>query len=280
MLRTGHADEAWFSASFLARVPIASLDAILAQIGGSLGKYASVEGSHDDFIAHFANGTDEVVLHLDSDFKIDGLLFKPPNVHAASLEDALLAVRKPNETLSYVVVEGRSERASLDASEPLAVGSTFKLAVLAALRDTIARGARRWTDVVPLDGSWKSLPSGVMQTWPIGLPITLATYAAQMISISDNTAADALIHIVGPAALAPYVARNRPFLTTREMFELTDPLRSTHVAEYREARTAARRAAVLRDVDALSAPKAYSTATRRDRPSISSGTSACGNSAR
>ena len=92
--------------------------------------------------------------------------------------------------------------------------------MLNALLDEINGGSRHWNDVVPLAQEWKSLPSGVLRMWPAGTPLTLATYAAEMISISDNTAADALVRIVGPTALKRYAGNNEPFLTTREMFIL------------------------------------------------------------
>ncbi|MFM7808971.1 MAG: serine hydrolase, partial [Planctomycetota bacterium] len=74
----------------------------------------------------------------------------------------------------------------------------------------------------------KSLPSGQLQEWPDGSPVTLATAANLMISRSDNTATDLLMHALGrehvEAMLAPMgmrdPARTRPFLTTAEMFRL------------------------------------------------------------
>jgi hypothetical protein len=254
MLRSGHADAAWFSASFLAQVSVAKLDAILAQITVGLGAYKSVDGAQGDYIAHFEKGTDEVLVHLDADTKIDGLFFKPPKPQTSSLDGALRALRPASGSLSYVIFEGRSERVALDASAPLAVGSAFKLAVLAAVRDEVARGRRHWNDVVPLEARWKSLPSGVMRTWPNDTPITLATYAAEMISISDNTAADALVRLVGPTALAPYALRNVPFLTTREMFVLKSSRGETQRAAYLAASTSAGRATLLPAIDAMPLP--------------------------
>jgi len=132
-----------------------------------------------------AKGTDEVDIHIDDENKIDGLFFRAPKLKAASLDAALhdLAVleRMPG-LLSFVVMEGRSQRAALNASAPLAVGSTFKLALLAVLRARIDAGSMHWSDVVALDPRRKSLPSGIMQTWPDRTPTTLATYVTQMIS--------------------------------------------------------------------------------------------------
>jgi len=80
MLRTGHADASWFSASFLAQVSVPQVDAVLGGLTAALGAYQSIEYTPTKFIAHFAKGTDDVQIHLDVDMKIDGLLFKPPVV--------------------------------------------------------------------------------------------------------------------------------------------------------------------------------------------------------
>lgn len=255
MLRTGHADPGWFSASFLAQIPASKVDEVIASLATTLGPYRSLEFATTKFIAHFAKGTDDVLIHLDSDDKIDGLLFKPPLVTTSSLDDALRSLRQSTGTTSYlIVVDASFERAALNADTPLAVGSAFKLAVLNALLDQIARGSRHWSDVVPLEAKWKSLPSGVLLSWPPGTPITLATYAAEMISISDNTAADALVRLVGQNALRPYAAGNDPFLTTREAFILKSQPHANLAAEYLAAATPKVRAAILERVDALPLP--------------------------
>src|SRR5579862_6614621 len=254
MLRTGHADAAWFAQSFLDQVPATKVDEVIASLVKQLGAYQSVELTPQKFVAHFAKGTDDVLIHLDADAKIDALLFRPPVVTSGSLDDTLRAFREQTGTLSYVIIEGRSERAALNPSEPLAVGSAFKLAVLNALRDQIARGKRRWNDVVPLRAQWKSVPSGSLQSWPNGTPITLASYAAQMISVSDNTAADALISIVGRQSIAPYAYGNDPFLTTREVAVLHADPNADLRAAYLAAATPQARAAILRRADARPVP--------------------------
>jgi beta-lactamase class A len=113
-----------------------------------------------------------------------------------------------------------------NADAPLALGSTFKLYILAALAEDVKAGRRKWTDVVPL--TEKSYPSGQMQDWPKGSPVTLHTLASLMISISDNTATDQLIATLGRKRILKLMAdsghsnpaANDPFLTTRELFIL------------------------------------------------------------
>jgi beta-lactamase class A len=126
----------------------------------------------------------------------------------------------------FAPLGGGAPVVSIGADKPLALGSTFKLYVLAALAEDVKAGRRKWTDVVPL--SAKSYPSGRLQDWPQGAPLTLHTLASMMISISDNTATDQLITVLGRARILKLMresghsnpAANDPFLTTRELFIL------------------------------------------------------------
>jgi beta-lactamase class A len=126
---------------------------------------------------------------------------------------------------------------------PLAVGSTFKLYVLGELARQIEAGTLAWEDELALVEEWKSLPSGIMQDEPAGTAFTLQQYATQMIAISDNTATDHLIHLLGRERVeemqgimghhAPDL--NVPFLMTREMFVLKLALPETERDAYLSA---------------------------------------------
>jgi beta-lactamase class A len=74
-----------------------------------------------------------------------------------------------------------------------------------------------------------------------------------MISISDNTATDALIRIVGRESIESLADRNRPFLTTQEFFTLKDPQNAALLQRYREGNEAQRRQ-VLAEVAELPLP--------------------------
>ena len=218
-----------------------------------------VESRGGTLYAVFTNGESKTQVVLDSRGRFTGLFFGPLVVSVASLDEALGPYASRPAATGYLILKDGTPLAELEPDRPMAVGSTFKLAVLAALRAQIDAKQRSWSDVVPLDPSFKSLPSGVLRNWPDGAPLTLATYAAEMISISDNSAADALIHIVGRVPLEALVPRNEPFLTTRELFVLktkNSPLR----AEYRNASPQARRALLARiDAEPLPALDALDT---------------------
>ena len=83
------------------------------------------------------------------------------------------------------------------ARERFAVASSIKLYILGALIDEVNRGKRRPEDVMLLRRDRIAPPSSEMAGWPVGSPATLHTYALKMISISDNTATDHLIHLLG-----------------------------------------------------------------------------------
>src|SRR6185436_600599 len=84
-----------------------------------------------------------------------------------------------------------------DGDQALAIGSAFKLYVLGALARDVAEGKRHFDDTLRLEQRWMSMPSGKLQKWPVGTPLTLASAAALMISESDNTATDHLLFTLG-----------------------------------------------------------------------------------
>ncbi|HTX62600.1 MAG TPA: serine hydrolase, partial [Acidimicrobiales bacterium] len=113
-----------------------------------------------------------------------------------------------------------------DTATPLA--SSFKLIVLDALAKAIQAGKVSWNEKLTVTSATKSVKSGVLQAEPDGTRISVQNVASDMISISDNTAADMLISLLGRSAIESVVkasgtsdaALDDPFLTTRERFVL------------------------------------------------------------
>lgn len=245
----------WFTDDFLAEVPTAQLTTILTQITDQLGVYTRVEGDKSPFTVVFARGTATAQIVLDEQARISGLFFSDLIPNVGGTDDAIAGFEALPGQVSVVTLEDTEERAVLDADTPLAVGSTFKLAVLSTLQDQIQAGTHTWDDVVLLKPEWKSLPSGILQDWPDDAPLTLQTLATLMISQSDNTATDALISIVGREAVEEKTERNRPFLATREAFLLKDPANGQLLARYRSGDEAAKRR-VLQELEGLPLPSA------------------------
>ncbi|MET8871995.1 serine hydrolase [Nocardia sp. NPDC004604] len=120
------------------------------------------------------------------------------------------------------------------------IGSAFKLYVLGALAHAVAEGRVGWDERLAIRDDWKSLPSGTMQNRPAGATASLAEYADLMISISDNTATDHLIHQLGRDAVERQLRlfghrqpdTNTPFLTTKAFFQLKGNSDTTRAQRY------------------------------------------------
>lgn len=235
----------WFAPAFLAQVPAAQVEAIIANLLETFGPFEAVQLDGARFLVLLEEAEIPSHVALDDQGAIVGLFFETPRPRSgATLEEAVAPFRELPGRVSLLVVENGLPIAAIDPDEPLAVGSAFKLAVLAALQEQVAQGLRRWDEVIVLDPAWKSLPTGILQAWPDGASLTVHTLAALMISQSDNTAADALIHLVGREAVERSSPRNTPFLTTREAFILKG--NEALLAAYRQADESGRRALLER----------------------------------
>jgi beta-lactamase class A len=251
------APEAVFTDAFLAQVPAAQFEAISQQLTTQFGAALAVEsvdppiGTQAALAIRMERAIARGSIAIDpgSDNRIAGLLlqnFDPVGDSQASIE-ADLAALPGSVSVWFGPLDGGTPLISIAPDRPMALGSTFKLYVLAALAEEVAAGKRAWSDVAVLDS--KSFPSGQMQDWPQGAPVTLHTLASMMISISDNTATDQLMRLLGRDKVLALLRRtghaapalNDPFMTTREMFLLKggDPAR---LEAYRSGDAAKRRA--------------------------------------
>jgi Beta-lactamase enzyme family len=222
----------WFADSFLAQVPITQVEQIITGLRTALGSYQSVQPDGENYVIVFEKGKVAAQIGLNSAGQITGLLVQPRSEAIAPAAAIQQLQALPGQT-NLLILEGDTEVASHNADQPLAVGSTFKLAILAALRQQVEQGKRSWRDVVELRPEDKSLPSGILQTWFDGALLTVQTLATLMISQSDNTATDALIHLVGREQVEAFAPRNRPLLTTREFFALKNPENAALLQRYR-----------------------------------------------
>jgi beta-lactamase class A len=219
-LRPGPVDSNLFAPEFLRAVPPAQLQATLDQITAQVGPVLAVEPrGGTSYSVETATHRMPTEITLDAAGRIVGLLFQPAVAKALSAEQVLANMAAIAPQFGLLVTRDGAPLHAVASDTPLSVGSAFKLGVLKALRDEIDAGRHDWSDVVQLAEANKSLPSGTLQTWPVGSPLTLHTLAALMISISDNTATDALIHTLGRERVET-VLGIAPVLTTRELFTL------------------------------------------------------------
>lgn len=237
----------WFAPTFLAEIPITQIINIINDLKNQLGTFQEVENSGNNFIVNFSQGSVLTQINLNDKGQITGLLLQQPNVNISDLEDAIAEFKKMPGEVSFIVKENSSILADLNAKKRLAVGSAFKLAVLKILKAQIASGEKLWSDVVQLQADDKSLPSGILQTWPDNSPLTLQTLATLMISLSDNTATDILIKQVGKDNIESISSPlNRPFLTTREAFILKSSRNRQLLERYRKSDQKKRRVLLAR----------------------------------
>ena len=234
------------TSQFEAAVAQAQLEQILGQITGQLGAFTTVEGTRSPYTVVFEEGTATTHISLDGEGRVAGLQFTELIPTAGTLEQAIERVEQLQGERSLLIRRDGEVIQARRENEPMAVGSSFKLAVLAAVDHSVDGGSLSWGRAVELEESWKSLPSGILQDWPEGTSITIETLATLMISISDNTATDALISIVGREAVERHAPDSVPFLTTAEAFRLKNPANDHLLSEYRAGSTDERRAVLER----------------------------------
>src|SRR5262249_44138944 len=145
------------------------------------------------------------------------LRFFPAIPSSATFQSVTTMLRKLPGKASLLLVVNGAEKIAWNADEPLAVGSAFKLATLAALLADVETGKRTWAEAVELTRQLKSPFGGILSEWPERSPITIHSLAALMIAQSDNTAADVLLNIVGRASIERRAPHTRPFPSTREV---------------------------------------------------------------
>jgi beta-lactamase class A len=253
LLKSEQIQTEWFTSDFLVQVPIEQIRQVINGLKSQLGTYQGIENNGQDYLVIFSQASVATKIVLNNKGQIAGLLFQPPQAKVIDLKTAIAGFQALPGKVSFLVQEGTTTKAALNTQTPLAVGSAFKLAVLKALQSEIASGKRMWKDVVQLQPRWKSLPSGMLQTWPDGAYLTVQTLASLMISLSDNTATDTLINLLGREPIEHISPRNRPFLTTRELFVLKGSRDRKLLKRYQTSNEAQRRV-ILKELIAKPLP--------------------------
>jgi hypothetical protein len=230
---------AHFDQVFLTKIPAAQLNATFARVGTLRPDAVLASTSEFVTLAVSLNGQPETVtLSVDAHGLIDGLrLAAEPSQPALPVPTTWAGVDKqvqqaaPQTRLlvARVITGGGCQTVhAVDATTPAPLGSAFKLYVLDALARAIAARTVSWDQRLTLTSQLTSLPSGELSTEPAGTQVTVLQAAEDMISSSDNTAADLLITLLGRTAVESAAAASgmadpaldTPFLTTRELFVL------------------------------------------------------------
>jgi len=269
---------AHFDQAFLGKVPPAQLTATLARVT-SLRLDAVLESTSEFAVLSVtANGQPQMVsLAVDAHGLINGLLFSTatpmptftvPTTWAAV--DRQVQQAAPQTRLLVARITGGACQTvnAVNATTPAPLGSAFKLYVLDALARAIAKGTVSWDQRLTLTSQLKSLPSGELASEAAGTQVTVLQAAQDMISSSDNTAADLLLTLVGRTAVEAAAtstgmadpALDTPFLTTRELFVLKLDDWPTLASRYLALGAAGRQALLTGTVDRVPLTALHTTA--------------------
>jgi beta-lactamase class A len=229
-----------FDSNFLAHVDPDQLNAVLGEFdlteGASFVGLLRQSNTSLVALADFGSAPTKVTMSVDSSGLIAGLLLSLASVRVSSWTtiDHSLAALGPDVGFlaARVSPHGACQPVHAVASEtPRPLASQFKLFVLGALANGIAGGRDSWQQTMTVQASTQSIGnavgSGSLQFAPVGSSVSVEQAATKMISISDNTAADMLIGLVGRTQVETQVRQwsglasdDEPFLTTRQMFLL------------------------------------------------------------
>jgi hypothetical protein len=273
--------QAHFDSGFLAHISPAQLNSVLAGLPAALGASVPSSGPSltgllsqdpardpDTLVAVAAFGSVElqVSIVVDGAGLISGLTltpYQPPPASWAQVDRELAALAPDSSLLAARVSPGGGctpvHQVAASAARP--IGSMFKLFVLGALAHQIAAGRVSWNQPLTVTAPLKSLPSGQLQDDPDGTQVSVQDTAAKMISISDNTASNMLINLMGRSAVqaqdrqwSDHAALNVPFLTTREAFILKLSQWPALANRYIAANQAGRQALLASTVDRAPLP--------------------------
>jgi len=227
---------AHFDAAFLAEDDAAVLNQSLQAVTGA--EVRSIQVSELNTVVAIVSARaappTEVWLTVDSqglisELRISHATTGPTPATWADVDAALRSVAPQVRLLVADVSNGSCRTVhSIDPGTAAPIGAAFKLYVLAALGHAVASGTVRWNQPLTVTAQLKSLPAGELQNEPDGTQVSVLDAAAAMTSLSDNTATDMLINLMGRSAVEDALtttgmanpALDRPLLTTREIFVL------------------------------------------------------------
>ena len=243
--------DAFFTGSFLNAVPTAQFNKIVSGVIAEYGQPIKVvqidrdEANSATVKMEFekAIATLKIATEPTAPYKVSGLLlsdFAAKNDSMAKVAADFAALPGASGyMLAQIGDDGAVKTlATNNADRQFAIGSTFKLYILAELANQVASGQRKWSDVTTL--AHRSFSSLGTNKWPVNSPATLHSLASWMISVSDNSATDTLLRTLGREAVERRLAsighsnpdKTLPFLTTVEAFALkaNTPLRTKFLA--------------------------------------------------
>ncbi|MBX3595658.1 serine hydrolase [Sphingomonas sp.] len=264
--------DAYFAPAFRAQVPKETFDEVGRQLKAQYGAVTKVESvtaisptsagvqlGFERGIARLDIVIDAAPPHAVTGLRITGT---QPRVESAEAIEAEFRDLPGSAAYGvYALGHSVSPVTEMAGDRLMPLGSAFKLWVLAEAARQVSAGERGWTDIIRLGE--RSLPSGMMQNWPEGAPVTLHTLATMMISISDNSATDTLLRTLGRDRVDAMVRRighsdaraTLPVLTTIEAFRLKAADNAALAAQWRAAGPDGRRRMLREQAERIAATR-------------------------
>lgn len=227
--------DAYFAPAFRASVPEADFRRINAQLVAANGPITKVEevtpsGPHaatvqlgfQRAIADVHMVVDPAAPHLVTGLRIAAARSRDDSLQKIAGDLAALPGRKA--LLVREIGRDAPPLLTIDDDRAGAIGSGFKLWVLAEAARAVNAGEHRWSDVIALSPDILSSP--ITGGWPAATPMTLQAAATAMIARSDNRATDTVMAALDRARIDATAARlgadpaGLPVLTTHEAFAL------------------------------------------------------------
>jgi beta-lactamase class A len=238
----------------LARAGGARLADAARQLRSELGPLDGVDYVRWRYRIRFAKALVIADADFDPQLRLTGFRITQKAPRIQSLGEAEKLIASLGENTALLIEKAGADVVAVGADSPLAVGSAFKLSYVNALVDAVDSGRLSWSQIVPLQAKWAALPTGLLQDWPTGAPVTVEVLVGLMISLSDNTATDAVMDLVGREAIQRYAYENNPILTPREYFVLSSdaeaPLRERFLAA-----NPAERSEILKSIETATMPE-------------------------
>jgi beta-lactamase class A len=243
-----------YSQKFQKELPASKLAAVLGELHTAYGDCESIiESQTKDgkttFVTQNKGGKKLEFLLFSRDGEIEGLLFRGeslPPVSYADWQAVSNDIKKmPRGNFLLQDLDSGKTIAQSRSKERTPLGSVFKLFVLDTLAEQIAIGKMSWETPMKLNKDFYSLPGGRMQEETPGTVHTLKEYALPMIAISDNTATDHLVQLLGREAIEARIKQlnlkksyswNRPFLTTLDLFRVRAAFKDASYERYNNAK--------------------------------------------
>jgi beta-lactamase class A len=261
---------AHFDAAFLAQVSLAVLNQALQAVA-SLRLLSIRISELSTVVADVSTGgagPAQVFLAVDRQGLINWLRISPAVAGTSPATwagvDAALQSAAPQVRLLVADVTGSSCQPvhGLDPGTAAPLAAVFKLYVLDALGQAVAAGKVGWNQPLTITAQLKSLPPGELKDEPDGTRVSVLDTAAAMTSLSEDTATDMLINLLGRPAVEAALTRtgmadpalDQPFLTTREIFTLKLRQWPALARRYLAADQAGRRALLTSTVDRAPLP--------------------------